>query len=89
MLTANKVDRDILHQYINICTENGVKVQKATLNNVHVEFNDETYKLLLKNMCEIGDIKEVLLVLDIMKQLAIPIDENVFNNLVLAHTISG
>lgn len=90
LLKHDKVDLNILHAYINVCVENGIKLDiKEFLTNIKYKATGETYKLLLRNVSETGDIDEVFKILELMKIESIPINEAIFNDLVLAHSISG
>lgn len=90
LLEHGKVDMNILQAYINVCTENDVKLNiKEVLTNTKFKITEGTYKLMLKNVSERGDIEEATRILEMMKLDSVPIDEYVFNNLVLAHAIAG
>lgn len=90
MLNYDKVNLSFLHSYINECTANNVKVNiTEILANLKYKLPGETYKLLLKNCCEQNDIEEALKILDLMKLELVPLDEFVFNNLILAQAASG
>lgn len=89
MLKHDKVNLSFLHTYINACTANNIKVNvEEILTNKKYKIRGETCKLLLKNCCEQSDIKAALQILDMMKSESIPLDEFVFNNLVLAQAAS-
>lgn len=78
------------HTYIKICTENNVVLNcKEFLSQVKCEPNQKTYKLLLENVCEKADIIQALELFEVMKVKGISVNEEMFNNLVLAHTIQG
>ncbi|CAH0552880.1 unnamed protein product [Brassicogethes aeneus] len=86
----NKLDINIYHKYLEICTENRSLVNpKQFLNNLRCEPNSETYKLLLRNVCEFGDLETSIIILETMKEKQIPIDEEVFANLVLVYILKG
>lgn len=90
LLKHDKVNLEILHIYINICTENSIELNvKEVLESIKFKITADTYKILLKNVCEKGNVTEASIILELMKKESITIDEFVFNNLVLAHSISG
>lgn len=90
LLDNDKVNVNIVHAYITVCIENNVKLNiQEVLRNIKCEKTNETYKLLLKNVCERGNLEEALQILDIMKLESVPLDEFVFNNLVLVYASSG
>lgn len=90
LLNHVQVKLSFLHSYINICTANNIKVNiKEILTNLKYKIPGETYKLLLKNCCEQNDIEDAFKILHIMKLESVPLDEFVFNNLVLAQSASG
>lgn len=90
LLKHKKVNLKILHSYINICTKNNIKLNTTEFfQNTKFQGTTETYKILLKNVCEKGDIGEALKILTIMKTQSVSLDEFVFNNLILAHSMSG
>lgn len=43
----------------------------------------------MKNVCNKGNIQSALKLLEIMKNIGFPIDEDVFNSLVYAHVLVG
>lgn len=90
LLDCKKLDLDTCHTYIEVCTENAIVLNcKQFLSQLQLEPNQETYKLLLDNVCEKADIGQALELLEMMKVMNISINEEMFNNLVLAHTIQG
>ncbi|XP_018577646.1 leucine-rich PPR motif-containing protein, mitochondrial [Anoplophora glabripennis] len=90
LLDCNKLDLNISHTYIEICTENSVVLNcKEFLSQVKFEPNQKTYKLLLDNVCQKADIVQALELLETMKIKGISVNEEIFNDLVLAHTIQG
>lgn len=90
LLEHNKLNLNILHTYIKVCTENGFKLDiHEVLSHIKDKQIEETYKLLLRNVCENGDLEEVIKILNEMKNASVPNDEYVFNNLILAHSITG
>lgn len=90
LIDHDKVNFNIVHAYINVCTENNVRLNiQEVLQNIKCKITKETYKLLLKNVCERGDIDQALQILDMMKLESVPLDEFIFNNLVMAHSASG
>lgn len=75
---------------IQICTENFIPINYSQfLTTMKCEPDNETYKCLLENACEKGDVQQAFSVLSIMKDENITIDEEIFNLLVLGHTIHG
>ncbi|XP_056647094.1 leucine-rich PPR motif-containing protein, mitochondrial [Diorhabda sublineata] len=86
----NKLDLRIYNSYIKICTENRTLINCETfLDNLKCEPSQETLKLLFQNVCESGDVNQAFNILELMKNKAIAIDESVFNDLVLVHTLNG
>lgn len=79
---------DIHNTFIKTCTENGKPVHAKILLSIENP-NQDTYKSLLENSCELGRINEAVNILEIMKQKQVPVDEDVFNNLLLVHIING
>ncbi|XP_076250626.1 leucine-rich PPR motif-containing protein, mitochondrial-like isoform X2 [Rhynchophorus ferrugineus] len=87
---ANNLNIDLYNCYIRICNE----------NNTHINYNEflstlkclpdqETYKLLIENSCQLGKAEDAFIILDIMKKQNLPIDIEIFNNLALANSIHG
>lgn len=90
LLDCNKLDLDTCHTYIEVCTENTVILNcKQLVSQLKCEPNQRTYKLLLDNICEMADIGQAVELLQTMKIMGISINEEMFNSLVLAHTIRG
>ncbi|KAJ8921642.1 hypothetical protein NQ315_010551 [Exocentrus adspersus] len=90
LLKYNKLDIDVCHAYVETCTENSTILNcKELLSGIKFEPNQTTYKLLLDNVCENGDVRQALMLLELMKAEGIHANEEVFNKLVLAHTICG
>ncbi|XP_072390248.1 leucine-rich PPR motif-containing protein, mitochondrial [Diabrotica undecimpunctata] len=86
----NKLDVDVYNTYIEICTQNRTLINfKQFLENLKCELHKRTYMLLFQNVCECGDISQAFLLLEMMKSENIPVDEEIFNNLVLVHTLNG
>lgn len=75
--------------YIQVNTENEVLIDcNSFLKTMKCEPNEETYKLLLENVCEKGDTDQAYEILSKIKGNRYKMDEQVFNNLVLCHTIT-
>lgn len=90
LLQNNKYEFDVKHYnvFIEVYTENRILVNsKNFLENMQCQPNDDTYKLLLRNVCEKGDFDQMLFLLNIIKEKEYTIDENTFNCLVLGHTV--
>ncbi|KAK4881374.1 hypothetical protein RN001_004693 [Aquatica leii] len=76
--------------YIQICIENNTYLSyKEFLNDMKCEANEDTYKLLLRCVCEFGDTHKAVEILSIMKEKLFVVDEHVFTSLVLGHAIKG
>lgn len=77
------------HAYIQICTENEV-----LLNGVHIlktidyEPTVETYRLIIDNNCTLGNVDGAYDLLTDMKYKKYAIDKNIFDSLVLGHTLN-
>lgn len=90
LIKNNKLTLDTYHTYIKVCTENSVKLDiREFLSSLKDEPTQQTYKLLMKNVCEKGDIRQAIELLEIMKKNFINADEDIFNDLVLVHMITG
>nr|CAD7571092.1 unnamed protein product [Timema californicum] len=66
-----------------------VSLDQFLSNMVGVQPNEETYHLLLKCVCEVGDIEAATKVISIMKEKGFPASEPVFNTLILGHARTG
>lgn len=89
----NKIQKfslEIYHTYIQICTENNVELDHLQfLQQMLSPATEQTYKLLMKNACENGDISKAITLLNTMKDKEISLGEEDFNSLVQAHSIVG
>lgn len=84
---CNKLNANILNSYIKTCTENNVCVYHPDL--LKSELEPDTYKLLLENVCEQGEIENAFVVLEAMKRRNITLDSDCISSLILGHTING
>nr|CAD7435269.1 unnamed protein product [Timema monikensis] len=66
-----------------------VSLDQFLSNMVGAQPNEETYHLLLKCVCEVGDIETATKVISVMKEKGFPASEPVFNTLILGHARSG
>lgn len=90
LLETNKYHFNLEHYniYIQMCTENRTGIDcDSFLAKMQCEPSHETYKLLLQNVCEIGDLDRAFFLLSLMKEKGYSVDEDTFNCLVLGHTI--
>ncbi|XP_066248718.1 leucine-rich PPR motif-containing protein, mitochondrial isoform X2 [Euwallacea similis] len=84
---ANNINADILNRYIKTCTENNVFAFNEQL--FEGELNENTYSLLLENVCHLGKIEQALGILESMKNKDFALDSSNISSLVLVHTING
>ncbi|XP_060524412.1 leucine-rich PPR motif-containing protein, mitochondrial [Cylas formicarius] len=90
LLEWSNPNLDIVHAYLKLCNKNFIPLNyRLFLASLHLDPHVETYKLLFENVCEHGSLEEALTLLELMKTKQVPIVEDIFNNLVLVHTISG
>lgn len=90
LLETNGFKFNIEHYntFIQMCTENRIRIDCDNfLAKMQTEPQHETYKLLLQNVCERGDVDQSFSLLSLMKEKGYIADEETFNFLVLAHTI--
>lgn len=90
LLEANKFVFDVEHYnvYIQVYTENKILIDcEGLLGKMQCSPTHHTYKLLLQNVCEKGDLDQVFYLLGLMKTKGFTVDEETFNCLVLGHTI--
>lgn len=90
MLETNKYQFNKEHYdvYIQTCTENRTGIDCDNfLAKMQCEPSHETYKLLLQNVCEKGDLDRAFFLLSLMKEKGYSVDEDTFSCLVLGHSI--
>lgn len=88
--TNCKFNSAVYHTYVQVCTENRIVLNCSDfLASMKCKPDESTYKLLLQNVCENGDLEQAFGVLNLMKENMFALDEQVFNELVLVHTING
>lgn len=74
--------------YIQACTENDYKLHcMSFISTMKCECDPYTYKRLLENVCEHGDVEQSFTILNLIKDKKISIDKDDFDCLVLCHTI--
>lgn len=87
---ANNLNINIYNCYIKICNENNVYIHyNDFLSTLKCQPDQETYKLLIENVCQLGKATDAFVILEIMKNQNHPIDIEVFNNLAMANSIQG
>lgn len=89
LLETNKFIFDVEHYnvYIKVYTENKIHIDcESFLSKMKCKPNHETFKLLLRNVCEKGDLDQMFYVLSLIKDKGYSMDEETFNCLVLGHT---
>lgn len=62
---------------------------KNFLDHMSCEPNEETYHLLLKCVCEHGDINQAVDIVNIMKKKGLPANEPVFSALIYGYLKTG
>lgn len=90
LLEANKFAFDVDHYnvYVQVYTENKILIDcEGFLAKMQCGPTHHTYKLLLQNVCERGDLDQVFFLLGLMKEKGFTVDEETFNCLVLGHTV--
>ncbi|CAG9769248.1 unnamed protein product [Ceutorhynchus assimilis] len=86
---AANLDTEIFNRYIQTCTENSISIYSKELLLIKCEFNKETYKMLLDNVCQYGKINDSFEILEIMKTKGISLDNETLNSLILGQTLNG
>lgn len=89
-LETNKFLFNVQHYnaYIQVYTENRIHMNcDSFLARMKCAPNHVTYKLLLQNVCEKGDLDQVFFLLSLIKGKGYTVDEEIFNCLVLGHTV--
>lgn len=80
----------LYNTYIEMCTENNFVLDCSNfLSLMKCEPNQDTYMLLLANVCEKGDLDQASALLTVMKNKKVPIDTKIFDCLVLGNTVNG
>ncbi|KAL3279388.1 hypothetical protein HHI36_016898 [Cryptolaemus montrouzieri] len=88
--SQSKFSEKVYQTYVNVCTENRHLLDIETLlSSLPKNVSLDTIKLMLRNVCEGGDTEKAQTVLLHMKNKGCPVDEEVFNDLILCHTING
>lgn len=90
LLKAKKYQFDIDHYnlYVKVSTENRICIDCDNfLAQMQSEPSHDTYKLLLENVGERGDLDQCSFLLNLMNEKGYTVDEESFGFLVLGHTI--
>ena len=58
----------------------------ANLENKGLEPNRVTYQRLIARYCQEGDIEGATRILEFMREKQLPVNENVFNALIMGHS---
>jgi leucine-rich PPR motif-containing protein len=61
----------------------------ADLESKGIEPNRVTYQRLIARYCQVGDIEGATKILEFMKDKQLPVNENVFNALIVGHSQTG
>ncbi|XP_050312939.1 leucine-rich PPR motif-containing protein, mitochondrial [Anthonomus grandis grandis] len=85
---ADNLNTGIINRYIKTCTENNCPITDKEFV-LKSQPNYDTYKLLLENVSQFGNVQEVLTLLEVMKTKEISLGSEMVNSLILAHTING
>lgn len=87
--SVDKLTLDQHHMYIQICTENEVLLNGMTfLETLAYEPSIETYRLLIENNSALGNVDGAFELVADMKYKKCAIDKNIFDSLVLGHTLN-
>ncbi|KAK5650801.1 hypothetical protein RI129_001830 [Pyrocoelia pectoralis] len=88
MKSLNIVEIEHYNTYLQVSIENKINIDYIKfLEGMSCEANEVTYKLLLKAVCEVGDIQQAFKIVTAMKENQFLANEELFNVLVLAHSI--
>ncbi|GJQ88511.1 hypothetical protein Trydic_g15429 [Trypoxylus dichotomus] len=88
--TMNFLGIEEYNTYIKICTENECIIDTTQfLSMMKSKPTEETYKLLLENVCEKGDMNQAYDILSKMKEANFVADERVFNAIIFGHTLTS
>ncbi|XP_045482968.1 leucine-rich PPR motif-containing protein, mitochondrial-like [Harmonia axyridis] len=78
----------VYESYISICTQNKQCLDvDSSISSIGSNLTHNLLKLILWNTCECGDKNKAMKILSEMKKKGCSIDEEVFNYLILVHTI--
>lgn len=84
------MDLQYYHTYVKVCTENRIVLEfKKFLAEMKVKPTQETYYLLLENAARSRSALNTLGILAEMKNLRVPLNERVFNALILNQGLIG
>lgn len=61
----------------------------SELEEKGIEANRVTYQRLISRYCQLGDIEGATKILEYMREKQLPVNENVFNALIMGHSQSG
>lgn len=61
----------------------------SELEDKGIEPNRVTYQRLITRYCQIGDINGATRILEFMREKQLPVNENVFNALIMGHSHCG
>uniref|UniRef100_A0A1Y1KWA2 Pentacotripeptide-repeat region of PRORP domain-containing protein n=6 Tax=Photinus pyralis TaxID=7054 RepID=A0A1Y1KWA2_PHOPY len=88
--SLNLVDVQHYNTYLQVSIENKMRINYTEfLEQMSCEPNEQTFRLLLKAVCEVGDIQQAFKIVTAMKENKFLANEELFNVLVLAHAIRG